>query len=327
MTTTLNVALIGCGGFVRHTHLNNLLANDRFHIHAAVDPDLDAARDIARQAGAAYATGDADRALQDPAVDVAMIVTPHHTHADLTIRAARAGKHIYCEKPMALNEADCLAVAEAVRAAGVTYTGGYNRGIAPFTLQAREILAALDAPMLVCHRWADWYPYSRGWLLDEAQSGSRVVGEAGHALDMMCRLAGQDPVRVYAEGGVLVAETPEAGPDSALITLGFPDGSAGTLMLSSLGNNGFPKEEIVITCANHTIVMYGFQQMDVYSPKGRETVTLPEEDKGLRGMLDVVARVVLDGAPSPIGIPEALRAARITFAARRAIATHAVQTL
>lgn len=325
--TTLNVALVGCGGFVRHTHLKNLLDDARFHIRAAVDLDQEAAEYVAEAAGAAYATVDIDRAMNDPAVDVVMIVTPHHTHADLTIQAAQAGKHIFCEKPMALDETGCQEVVEAVRAASVKYIGGYNRSVAPFTEKARAILAPLEAPVLIYHRWANWNPYSWGWLLDEKKSGSRVVGAGGHSLDMMCRLVGKDPVRVYAEGGVFAPNPPETGPDSALITLGFPDSSSGVLMLSSVANDGFPKEEIQITCANHTIVIYGFQRMEVFAPEGHEVTELPEENKGLQNMLNVIAGAILDDASIPVGLDEALRASRATFAAVRAIRTHEVQYL
>ncbi|MBN1284472.1 MAG: Gfo/Idh/MocA family oxidoreductase [Anaerolineae bacterium] len=325
--SVLKVALIGCGGFVRHTHLANLTGHEQFQIYAAVDIDLGAAQSIAEASGAAYWTDDADRAISDPAVDVVFIATPHHNHADLTIRAARAGKHIYCEKPMGLNEEECQAVAAAIQEHGVQYLAGYNRAVAPFTLQARALLASLQAPMLIYHRIADWNPYGTSWMIDESLSGGRVIGEGGHALDMMCRLAGQDPVRVYAEGGNFAAPSPTGAPDSAVITLGFPDGSSGVLYLSSVGNNAFPKEEVQITCANHTIVIYGFERMEVYSPGGQETFTLPAMDKGLRAMLDQAAAVFLDGAPSPTGIPEALRATRITFAAVRAIRTRQLQAL
>jgi predicted dehydrogenase len=194
-------------------------------------------------------------------------------------------------------------------------------------LRAGELLASLNAPMMIYHRFADWNPYGVGWLLDEKRSGGRLVGEAGHALDMMCRLVGQNPVRVYAEGGNFAAPSATNAPDSGLITLGFPDGSCGTLLMSSVGNNHFPKEEIQITCANHTIIIYGFERMVVSNPAGQETITLPAADKGLRALLDHAARVFRDDVPAPVGLPEALRASRITFAAVRSIRTRQLQQL
>lgn len=323
----INVGLIGCGGFVRHTHLANLTNHDRFRLYAAVDINPASAQSIAEASGAEYWTDDVEKVFSDPAVEVVFIATPHHTHADLAIRAARAGKHIYCEKPMGLSEEECQAVAAAVQEMGIKYIAGYNRAVAPFTLQARELLASLGQPMLIYHRFADYNPYGTGWLIDEKLSGGRVIGEGGHALDMMCRLAGQDPVRVYAEGGNFAAPSPTGAPDTTVITLGFSDGTSGVLYLSSVANNGFPKEEVQISCANHTIVIYGFERMIVYAPDGEKSFTLPASDKGLRAMLDHAASVFREGAPPPVGIPEAMRASRITFAAVRAIRTHQLQTL
>jgi predicted dehydrogenase len=322
--SVINVGLIGCGSFVRHTHLANILADERFRLYATVDLNLEAARQIAGESGAAYATDDPARVMGDPNVEMVFICTPHHNHAALSIQAAQAGKNIYCEKPMGLSEDDCCHVADAVQQAGVKYIGGYNRAVAPFTLQAREILTPLAAPMLIYHRMADWNPYNVGWLIDEHLSGARVVGEGGHLVDMTCRLAGQNPVRVYAEGGNFAEPSATHAPDSGLINLGFPDGSAGVIMLSSIGNNGFPKEEIQITCANHTIVIYGFERMIVSNPSGQETFTLPEQDKGLKAMFDLTWRVVRENEPTPIGIREAWRATRATLAAAHSIRTHQV---
>lgn len=323
----INVALIGCGEFVRHTHLTNLMVDDRFRIHVTVDLDLSAAQAIAKESGATYWTDDIDRALSDPDVDLAFIVTPHYTHADLSIRAAKAGKHIFCEKPMGLNEEECLAVAEAVRRAKVQYMIGHNRAVAPFILQAKELLRQLGAPLLVHHRIADWNPYNRGWLMDESLSGGRVVGEGSHAVDLICQLVGQDPVRIYAEGGNFAEPNPTAAPDSAIIVLGFPDQSSGSVFLSSVANNAFPKEEIQITCANHTVVITNFQRMDIYAPEGTRTLSLPAVDKGHRAELDYLARAIQEGTMTPLGIHAGLRASRCTFAAVRSIRKRELQWL
>jgi predicted dehydrogenase len=290
-----------------------------------VDINGDSARSSAEQAAAAYWTDDPERAFADEAVELAFIVTPHHTHADLSVRAARAGKHVFCEKPMGLNEAECAAVVAAVQRAGIKYVIGHNRTFAPFTRQAIELLRPLAAPMLICHRFADWNPYSRGWLLDERLSGGRVLGEGSHSLDMMCQLTGQSPIRVYAEGANLAAASPTGAADSALISLGFADGSSGVLFLSSVGNNGYPKEEVVITCANHTIAIQNFERMVVCAPAGQETFTLPKMDKGHRALLDAIARAIREETPIPNGVEEAWRTARLTFAAARAIRGHTVE--
>ena len=323
----IRVALVGCGGFAREMHLPNLQADGRYHIHAAVDSNLEAAQGIAQKAGAAYFTDDIERVLADKQVEAVFVVTPHHLHADFSIRAAQAGKHVFCEKPMGLTEEECLAVAAAVREAGVKYTIGYNRAYAPFTRQARQLIAGLSGPVMVVHRMADWFPYNHGWLLDGSLSGGRVIGESGHALDMICQLIGQNPVRVYAEGGNLVGQGSLDTPDSAMITLGFANGSSGVMYLSSIANSGYPKEEVLVSCANHTLVIYNFERMQIVSPDGKQEFNLPKISKGQPELVSAFARAILEDLPSPNGIESALRTSRCTLAALRSISTHEVQYL
>jgi predicted dehydrogenase len=320
----INIALIGCGNFTREIHLPNLRADARYHIHAAMDVKASAAEAICELVGTGYWTTEIGRIWEDPQVEAVLIATPHFNHAEIAVQAALAGKHIFCEKPMGLSETECLSVVEAVRQSGVKYTTNYNRCAAPFTLQAGELLASLGAPRLIYHRWANWNPYSTGWLRDEKLSGGRFIGEAGHALDMICRLADQVPQRVYAEGGDLLVD---GTPDSAVITLGFPDGSAGVLYLSSIANNNFPKEEITVTCANHTVVIYDFQRMDIFSSLGRQTFELPEMDRGQVGMLGAFAQAILDDTSPMVDLENALQISRISFAVLEAIRDHKVKIL
>ena len=77
----INVGLIGCGSFVRHTHLANILADKRFRLYATADLNLEAAQKIANESGAAYATDDTQRLMDDPNVEMVFICTPHHNHA------------------------------------------------------------------------------------------------------------------------------------------------------------------------------------------------------------------------------------------------------
>jgi predicted dehydrogenase len=327
MTRKVRIAVVGFGGFTREVHLPNLQADGRYQVRAIVDPNPDIAEETALKEGTAYFTRDYHQVLQDSEVEAVFIITPHYLHAQLAVDAAQAGKHIFCEKPMGLSEEECLAVASAVQRAGVKYTAGYNRSVAPLTLEAHKILTDLDAPVMIMHRMADWFPYSQKWLLDGKLSGGRVIGEAGHALDMICQLIGQEPVRVYAEGGNLVGQGSPDVPDSAMITLGFPNGSTGSLFLSSIANNGYPKEEVLITCLNHTILIKNFESMVIYSVQGRQEITLPKMNKGQPELVGLFAQAIIDNTPAPNGLDTTLRTSRCTFAAVKSILTHQVQYL
>ena len=140
---TINVGLIGCGGFAKSAHIPNLKKNPKFRIYAAMDIDQAAADQMAKDTGAVYATTDMHKLLTDPAIHVVFITTRHDSHAALSIQTAEAGKHILCEKPMGLNREECRAVAETVKKAVVKYTVGYNRGMVPLVTKARNLLKTM----------------------------------------------------------------------------------------------------------------------------------------------------------------------------------------
>src|SRR5918912_84694 len=94
----IGVAVAGCGSFATAMHLPNLAQLPAYRLHAAVDLDEERSRRVADRYGMAYATADYARVLEDPAVEVVLITTPHTTHARMAIQAARAGKHILVEK-------------------------------------------------------------------------------------------------------------------------------------------------------------------------------------------------------------------------------------
>ncbi len=309
----VSVGLIGCGGFMRSMHLPHLLASEAFRVAATCDVDLAAAESMRAAAGAAYATTDSARLLSDAQVDAVVIATRHDSHAALTIAAARAGKHVLCEKPMGLDAAEFRAVADAVRAAGIVYTVGYNRGMAPLILKARELLADKPGKRLMYHRIQAPFPASHWTHLPEV-GGGRFVGEGCHIFDLLCELVPAPPVSVYAAGGTFLDPVLVHIPDSGIVTITFADGSVGTTLIASDGCARFPKESTEIYCEGTAIQIQDFTRL-VYrgrTPGGDEDVALPAQDKGHAAELEQFGRAILTGTPPPNPLPQALRAALIS---------------
>ena len=148
----INVGIIGCGGFAKGMHIPLLQENSKYRIHATMDVEKDLAEQLAGDVEAKYSTSDVRKILDDNEIDAVFITTRHDSHADLSIAAAQAGKHVLCEKPMGLNVEQCKAVAEAIRKNGVKYTVGYNRGMAPLITRAGEMLNGLPGNRLIYHR-------------------------------------------------------------------------------------------------------------------------------------------------------------------------------
>ena len=322
----VRLGIIGCGGFSRHMHVPNLLANDKFAIVAAADLDLNAAETLRREADANYATTDPARLLGDPTIDAVLIATRHDSHAALSVAAARAGKHVLCEKPMALNREQCRQVMAAVRQAGVVYTIGYNRGLSPLISTAREIMEQHgggpgQAKKMIYHRIQAPFPASH-WTHDPAVGGGRFVGEGCHIFDLFCELVGAPPVTVYAAGGTFLDPAAVAIPDSALVTIGFADGSVATTLIASDGCAAFPKEATEIYWAGKAIQIVDFRQLSYHgvAPQGEGRLTLESTDKGHRREIDLYAEAVLHGAPPPNPLENAWRAALLSFLVNESLA-------
>jgi len=317
----LNVGVIGCGGFARGIHIPNMINNPKFNLYAVADINETAARDTANDAHIERWTTNPDQLLSDKAVDAVLIATRHDFHAELSVKSAEAGKHVICEKPMGMNRDECKAVAEAVKRKNVKYTVGYNRGMAPLVVRARELLESTHGKKLIYHRIQAPFPED-DWTHNPLIGGGRFIGEGCHIFDLLCELAQAPPVSVYASGGTFLNPENVKIPDSGIVTIGFADGSVGTTLIASAGCAEFPKEATEIYCNNKAIYIDNFIKLSYFGfEKEPGNVELSAVDKGLAVELDKFADAVLNDTESPNGPVKAARAAVISYAVNESIAS------
>jgi predicted dehydrogenase len=320
----VKVGLVGCGGFIRGMHIPILKNNPKYTLYAVMDINEKAAADTANEVGAAYWTTDHERLFSDGQVDAVIIGTRHDTHAELTVQAAKAGKHVLCEKPMGLSRDECRAVVQAVRENHIKYTVGYNRGLAPMITKARDLLGTDTHKKMIYHRIQAPFP-ADSWTHDPKVGGGRFVGEGCHIFDLLCELVGQPPVMVYASGGTFLDPVKVKIPDSAIVTITFADGSIGTTLISSAGCPGFPKEATEIYCNGKMIYINDFTSMEYYGYEGhaKTSLTFDRVDKGHSVEIDQFADAILCDKESPNGIIKASRAAVISYMVNESIASGA----
>jgi len=318
----VRIALIGCGMFFRGMHIPNLTKTPKFRVIATMDVSESAAQEAAQEAQADYWTCDLNRILGDQNIDAVVIATRHDSHADLSVSCADAGKHILCEKPMALNTQQCRAITDAVRRNGVKYTVGYNRGMAPLVTKARDLLSGLGGKKMIYHRIQAPFPADH-WTHDPLVGGGRFVGEGCHIFDLFCELVQSEPVMVYAAGGIFLDPECVKIPDSATVTITFADGSVATTLISSAGCADFPKEATEVYCDHKAIYIHDFTEMSYYGFDGhnRIRVELDSVDKGHAIELDRFADSILNDTAPPNGLVQAARAAVISFKVDESIAT------
>jgi len=321
MSDRINAAFVGCGAFAKGMHLPNMAKNQKYKLYAACDIIEEAAREVSKQYNMEYFTTDYEKILNDKKIELVVITTRHDRHAPLTIKAANAGKHILCEKPMGLNAKECKDIAFAVKANNVKYTVGYNRGMAPLIRKARDLIKGIDKKKLIYHRIQA--PFSEThWTHDPAVGGGRFVGEGCHIFDLICELVGKPPVSVYASGGTFLDPEKVKIPDSGIITITFEDGSIGTTLIASTGCKLFHKEATEIYCDGKAIYIDEFKEMKSYGfGKEEEVITLEKIDKGQIAEIDELADAIVNNTEPPNELINAARAAVISFYVNESIKT------
>lgn len=206
MTERAAWGILGLGG-ISHTFASGLATSSGGRLAAVASRDLNKATSFAAQYGVQHAYGSYDALLDDPAVEFVYISTPHHVHVELVIKAAAAGKHILCEKPIAVTAAGAELAVRSARAAGVFLMEAFAFRVHPQTARLAELLAAGEIGELRMMK-LDWgfnagptpaatYYYRRGL------AGGAILDNGCYTVSMARRLAGaasgsmfRDPDRV-----------------------------------------------------------------------------------------------------------------------------------
>lgn len=222
------IAIIGCG-LIGETHARALSALGAPPV-LFCDSAIERASELAGEFGG-RAMSDAERAVTDPGVDAVFICTYHDTHARLATLAAKAGKAIFLEKPMAITKADCDAIAQAVANAAVLCMSGFKLHYYSLASKAKELIGrpiALTAQVIDL-RWPDGH-----WANDPITGGGNVLSQGCHAVELLSYLAAAKPMRIYAEGGNLHHPSLDI-IDTMAATISYDSGAVATLFVGDVG--------------------------------------------------------------------------------------------
>ena len=265
-----------------------------------------------RSTGFAHATSDTDGLISNPDINAVAIVTRHSSHSRLTAQALREGKHVFVEKPLALTHEDLDDVRAAHEESGRHLMVGFNRRFAPQVQTMKRLLGAIKAPKsFVMVMNAGAIPADH-WTQDRAVGGGRIIGEACHYIDLMRFLAGAPIASVQARRmGDTDAEA--VTEDKASITLGFEDGSFGTIHYLANGGASFAKERVEIFAAGHTLQLDNFLKLRGFNWPGFRKQNLWRQDKGQTACAAAFVRAVETGGAAPIPAAELFEVAKVTI--------------
>ncbi len=272
----------------------------------------------AKRFGFSYASSSEDEILNDERTNTLVLLTRHQHHARQTLTALRLGKHVFCEKPLAIRPAELQQIGAALVDARSLVTVGFNRRFAPLARQMHAFFQQRAEPLAIHYRVNAGYLPLTHWLHDPEQGGGRIIGEGCHFVDFLTFLVGAPPVSVSAQG------LPDGGRyrlDNVQLTFTFADGSLGTVTYLANGDKALAKERVEVFCAGQVAVLDDFRSLELVKDGSRRVSrSLLSQDKGHRAGWEAFLTAIRQGGPAPIPYEQLLGVTWATFAAVQSLA-------
>jgi predicted dehydrogenase/threonine dehydrogenase-like Zn-dependent dehydrogenase len=308
----INIGLVGPGNFAKEIILPLLRRNKNFNLRWVIASNPLHARQIAERYhferfGTSY-----EELLQDKEVDLVIITTPNNLHHEMTVKAAKANKAVFVEKPLCLNKEELQDIAQVQRETGVPIVVGFNRRYSPLVVKLKEEMKKLSPPFMINYRVnADFIPMTR-WVQDPEIGGGRVIAECCHFIDLFNFLLDSYSPDIYATS-VTVNNSTTVTRDNIVLVLKYQNGSVSTLTYSALGNRSMERERIEVFGDNHAFVLDDFKKLVIFTPKKVSTVEVKRTEKGHAEELAQLARMLRGKQHSLVSFDEAVASMNCTF--------------
>jgi predicted dehydrogenase/threonine dehydrogenase-like Zn-dependent dehydrogenase len=266
---------------------------------------------LAKKFGVAQSTTDNSLILKDSDVDLVIVTTRHNAHARMVIDVLKAGKHVFVEKPLALNQEELDEVVEAYIESGKTISVGFNRRFAPLAIQMKRALGAGNTPMNIIATMNAGFIAKNAWVHDMEVGGGRILGEACHFIDLISFLAVS---KVKAVCMSSMGVNPLENTDNATILLKYENGTNGVINYFANGSKAYSKERVEVYHQERTLILDNWRKLKGFGFKNFNSAS-SSQDKGHQNQFNLLIESVQKGCNAIISMDELLNTTKASFAA------------
>jgi len=300
----VGIGLVGAGQYASSVLLPLLKKMRNVDMGGVATATGPTAQHAAAKFGFRFATTDYQELLADSSINLIVVATRHDLHPVVTAAGLRAGKCVFVEKPLAVDEDGLAEVLAAQRETNGFVMVGFNRRFAPLTRLAKEHVGVSHGPLTISYRCNAGAIPPGHWTYDPRQGGGRIVAEACHFIDLAGFLDGSRPIGVFAQSiaNGACGAVPE---DHCFITLRLASGSVASVAYLAGGDTSFSKERIEVFGDGRVSVIDDFRTL-LTVRDGSEKRTRTAQDKGQADELRALIDAVRSGGPSPIPIEDAV---------------------
>jgi polar amino acid transport system substrate-binding protein len=289
--TEVRLGVIGAGNFAKSVLLPRLAKMNRVSLVGLATATGRTAKAVGEQFGFEFCSTDYRQLLTRDDINTVLIATRHNSHAALTAEALRAGKTVFVEKPLAIDEEGLNEVIAAARQSQGRVLVGFNRRFSSLSTELKQFLDGAG-PLAITYRVNAGEIPKESWIQQD-EGGGRIVGEVCHFVDTLQFLTGAEAEEVFAYQSA-------SGIDTLSIIIKFGDGSVGNINYFATGDRSFPKERIEVYGGGRVAVLDDFRQLEMWREGKRKTVKRLAQDKGFDQELAAFAEAVRNGGEMPI---------------------------
>ena len=310
----IRLGLIGAGNFVRSTMLPIMKETRLFEFRGLATTGGVGGAQANDGTPFGYTTNNYQELLSDPEIDLIAVSTQHNSHAKFVIEALKAGKNVYCEKPLCLTLDELTAIKEAYEQSEGELFVGLNRRHAPLIQQIKREMKTDQIPAVYDFIGNAGFIPKDHWVHDEAAGGGRILGEACHFVDLIQYLDGS-----HLEDLTVTAASNNAYPmnDNVLITLRFASGAIGNIVYSSMGSKKYPKEQLRVLSNGSVYEMDNFIRLKKYGSI-KSVKEKFKQDKGIHAEYEYICKV-LRGQEKNTVIADAFRGQELLIKAMQKV--------
>jgi predicted dehydrogenase/threonine dehydrogenase-like Zn-dependent dehydrogenase len=309
------IGIIGAGNFTKMTMLPALKGSGAQYKYIASKGGVTGTA-MAQKYGFSHSTTNVEDVLLDNEVDLVLITTRHNLHANMTVKCLEAGKHVFVEKPLALNLEELQNVIQAQQKSGKTVMVGFNRRFSPHAEKMKSLLG--NSQMNVIATMNAGNIPANVWVHDMLVGGGRIIGEACHFIDLITYLTGS---KVKAVCMNAMGVNPEENTDNATILLKYENGSTGVINYFSNGSKAYSKERLEVYSQERTLVMDNFRKTEGFGFKGFSTLKT-KLDKGHKNQFHKLIAQTKNGGYPLIPFEEIVKTTKASFAAIESLKTN-----
>jgi predicted dehydrogenase len=302
------VGVIGAGNFTKMTMLPMMKASGALFKFIGSKGGVTSTA-LAKKFGFSHSTTDYKEILNDADVDLVMITTRHNLHASMAIEALKQNKHVFVEKPLALNKRELDELINAVNQSKGSITVGFNRRFSPHALKIKQHIGT--GPMNIIATMNAGFIPDDVWVQDLNVGGGRIIGEACHFIDLCSYFTGSKVISVCMNA---MGSNPAENTDNASILLKYEDGSIAVINYFANGSKSYSKERVELYSQGRTVVLDNFRRTDAYGFKSFSGLKT-SLDKGHRNQFNSIIKKIQQGGEPLISFESLINTSLATFGA------------